>query len=56
MLHAHSDHHDHPIIPFQSEMVPLFLLMSDLGLVDTHAAIVLPAMITPFAVFSSART
>ena len=39
------------IIPFQSEMVPLFLLMSDLGLVDTHAAIVLPAMITPFAVF-----
>ena len=32
-------------------MVPLFLLMSELRLVDTHAAIVLPAMITPFAVF-----
>ena len=37
-------------------MVPLYLLMSDLGLVDTHAAIVLPAMITRSRCFSSART
>ena len=39
------------IIPFQSEMVPMFLLMSDLRLVNTHAALILPAMITPFAIF-----
>ena len=39
------------IIPFESRLVPLYLLMDQLGLVDTHAAIVIPALITGFAIF-----
>jgi multiple sugar transport system permease protein len=39
------------IIPFQSEMVPLYLLMTNLNLIDTHAGVVLPQLMTAFAIF-----
>ena len=32
-------------------MIPLFILMRNLGLNDTHAALILPGLINPFGVF-----
>jgi len=39
------------VIPFQITMIPSFLLMKDLGLIDTLGALIVPSLVTPFAVF-----
>ncbi|MEV6549115.1 carbohydrate ABC transporter permease [Streptomyces sp. NPDC051597] len=39
------------VIPFQLTMIPTFLVMKWLGLVDTLGALVVPSLVTPFAVF-----
>ncbi len=39
------------ILPQQLFMIPLFLQVSRLGLIDTYAGIVLPGAITPFTIF-----
>ncbi|MEU9746007.1 carbohydrate ABC transporter permease [Streptomyces niveus] len=38
-------------IPFQLTMVPTFLVMKRLGLIDTLGALIVPSLVTPFAVF-----
>ncbi|MDF9810878.1 carbohydrate ABC transporter permease [Streptomyces sp. SPB162] len=38
-------------IPFQLTMIPTFLVMKRLGLIDTLGALVVPSLVTPFAVF-----
>jgi multiple sugar transport system permease protein len=39
------------MIPVQVTLVPLFILMRQLGFYNTHAALILPALINPFGVF-----
>ena len=39
------------VIPFQITMIPSFLLMKNLGLIDTLGALIVPSLVTPFAVF-----
>jgi len=39
------------IIPFQLTMIPTFIVMDKLGLVDTLAALIVPALVTPLGVF-----
>jgi ABC-type glycerol-3-phosphate transport system permease component len=39
------------MIPGQMLIIPLFILMRNLGLNDTHAALILPGLINPFGVF-----
>lgn len=39
------------MIPGQVTIVPLFILVRQLGLYNTHAALILPALINPFGVF-----
>lgn len=39
------------MIPGQITIVPLFILVRNLGLYNTHAALILPALISPFGVF-----
>ncbi|WP_020525505.1 carbohydrate ABC transporter permease [Catelliglobosispora koreensis] len=39
------------MVPAQVTIVPLYLMMSKLGWVDTHLALIIPAMVNPFAVF-----
>lgn len=39
------------VIPFQITMIPTFLLMKYLGLIDTLGALIVPALVTPFSVF-----
>jgi multiple sugar transport system permease protein len=39
------------IIPFEGQMVPLYLLMDRFRLVNTHAAVILPNLLSGFAVF-----
>src|SRR5205823_11756481 len=43
------------VIPSQVAMLPLFLMMKWLGLVNTYAAVVLPAMAGIFGVFQIGR-
>ncbi|WP_331766088.1 carbohydrate ABC transporter permease [Embleya sp. NBC_00896] len=38
-------------IPFQLTMIPTFLIMKRLGLIDTLGALIVPSLVTPFAVF-----
>jgi multiple sugar transport system permease protein len=38
-------------IPFQLTMIPTFVVMRELGLIDTLGALILPSLVTPFAVF-----
>ena len=38
-------------IPFQLTMIPTFLVMKSLGLIDTLGALIVPSLVTPFAVF-----
>ncbi|WP_301126592.1 carbohydrate ABC transporter permease [Streptomyces cacaoi] len=38
-------------VPFQLTMIPTFMVMKRLGLIDTLGALVLPSLVTPFAVF-----
>ncbi|MEV6982524.1 carbohydrate ABC transporter permease [Sphaerisporangium sp. NPDC051017] len=39
------------VIPFQLTMIPTFLVMKRLGLIDTLGALIVPSLVTPFAVF-----
>ena len=39
------------MIPGQVTLVPLFLIMSRLNLLDTYAGLVLPGIAGPFGVF-----
>jgi len=39
------------MIPGQITIVPLFILVRNLGLYNTHMALILPALISPFGVF-----
>lgn len=39
------------MIPFAALMIPLFTLMAKLGLLDTHAAVMLPTIASVFVVF-----
>lgn len=39
------------MLPFEVVLVPLFILVSRMGMVDTHAGLVLPLLASPFAVF-----
>jgi len=38
-------------IPFQLTMIPTFMVMRSLGLIDTLGALIVPSLVTPFAVF-----
>jgi multiple sugar transport system permease protein len=38
-------------IPFQLTMIPTFVVMRELGLIDTLGALIVPSLVTPFAVF-----
>lgn len=39
------------MIPFQVIMIPLFIMMAKLGLVNTYAGLMVPALVTPFGIF-----
>lgn len=39
------------MIPFQVVMIPIFLTMRHLGLVDSLGALILPNLVTPFGIF-----
>ncbi|MDO5344230.1 MAG: carbohydrate ABC transporter permease [Lachnospiraceae bacterium] len=39
------------LMPFQVLMFPEYLVLNDLGLLDTHAAVILPAVFSTFPVF-----
>ncbi|MFK0168708.1 carbohydrate ABC transporter permease [Streptomyces sp. NPDC090306] len=39
------------VVPFQLTMIPTFLVMKRLGLIDTLGALIVPSLVTPFAVF-----
>lgn len=39
------------VIPFQITMIPTFMVMSRLRLTDTLGALIIPSLVTPFAVF-----
>ncbi|MEU8096443.1 carbohydrate ABC transporter permease [Streptomyces rubiginosohelvolus] len=38
-------------VPFQLTMIPTFLVMKQFGLIDTLGALIVPSLVTPFAVF-----
>ncbi|MBN9748206.1 MULTISPECIES: carbohydrate ABC transporter permease [unclassified Amycolatopsis] len=38
-------------VPFQLTMIPTFLVMKKLGLIDSLGALIVPSLVTPFAVF-----
>ncbi|NUP65556.1 MAG: carbohydrate ABC transporter permease [Nonomuraea sp.] len=39
------------VVPFQLTMIPTFLVMKWFGLIDTLGALIVPSLVTPFAVF-----
>lgn len=39
------------VVPFQLTMIPTFIVMKWLGLIDTLGALIVPSLVTPFAVF-----
>ncbi|RJL31716.1 carbohydrate ABC transporter permease [Bailinhaonella thermotolerans] len=39
------------MVPIQVTLVPLYLMLARIGLVDSHLALILPAVANPFAVF-----
>jgi len=39
------------MVPFQVIMIPLFIMMARLNLVDTYWGMILPAIVTPFGIF-----
>jgi multiple sugar transport system permease protein len=39
------------MIPFQVVMIPTFLIMKELGLIDSLGALILPNLVTPFGIF-----
>ncbi|MDQ0900335.1 hypothetical protein [Paenibacillus sp. V4I7] len=44
------------MIPGQVTIIPQFILMSKLGLVDTHLTLILPGLINPFGIFMIRQT
>lgn len=39
------------MLPFEAILVPLFLVVTRLGLVDSYLGLILPLLVTPFAIF-----
>ena len=39
------------MVPFQAIMIPLYLVVSEMGLMDSYAGLILPFLTTPFGVF-----
>jgi multiple sugar transport system permease protein len=39
------------MIPFQVIMIPLFIMMAKMGMVNTYAGLIVPALVTPFGIF-----
>jgi multiple sugar transport system permease protein len=39
------------IVPFQLTLIPTFIIMERLGLIDTLGALIVPSLVTPFGVF-----
>src|SRR5690606_12935516 len=39
------------MLPFEAILVPLFLVVTRLGLVDTYLGLLLPLMVSPFSIF-----
>ena len=39
------------MVPTQVTMIPLFVIMNRLGLIDSYASVILPSIFRPFAVF-----
>ena len=39
------------MVPFQVVMIPTFLIVKDLGLIDSLGALILPNLVTPFGIF-----
>ena len=39
------------VVPFQLTMIPTFLIMKHLGLIDSLGALIVPSLVTPFGVF-----
>jgi multiple sugar transport system permease protein len=39
------------MVPFQVVLIPTFLIMKDLGLIDSLGALILPNLVTPFGIF-----
>jgi multiple sugar transport system permease protein len=39
------------MIPVFATIIPIFVIVRNLGLVDTHEALILPALVTPFGIF-----
>jgi len=39
------------MVPYQITLIPIFILIRSLGLMDTHEALILPALISVFGVF-----
>ncbi|NMB45734.1 MAG: carbohydrate ABC transporter permease [Firmicutes bacterium] len=39
------------IIPFHVTLIPVFLMMRALGWIDTHQALIIPALVSPFGTF-----
>jgi multiple sugar transport system permease protein len=39
------------MIPFQVIMIPLFIMMARLGMVNTYWGMIIPAIVTPFGIF-----
>jgi multiple sugar transport system permease protein len=39
------------VVPFQLTLIPTFIIMERLGLIDTLGALIVPSLVTPFGVF-----
>jgi multiple sugar transport system permease protein len=39
------------MIPGQVTMIPVFLLVRDLGMIDSHSALIIPSLASPFGIF-----
>ena len=39
------------MIPFQLTLIPTFIIMQRLGLIDTLGALIVPSLVMPFGVF-----
>ncbi|MFD7859999.1 carbohydrate ABC transporter permease [Streptomyces microflavus] len=39
------------VIPFQLTMIPTFIVMKEIGLIDSLGALIVPSLVTPFSVF-----
>jgi multiple sugar transport system permease protein len=39
------------MVPFQVVMIPTFLIMKELGMIDSLGALILPNLVTPFGIF-----